>query len=158
MEDGEPDEVSSGGCEGQPWGPVGVATTIENNNNSQFAHIEPTGKVSTWYGFGRQEEVFYRVSGDSLTFCGAARVAGALERLFPGGRAAQQAAAAREDPEAEPAPVGEPREGMSAAMESLAAQARAHYQRALQAQRDGNWALYGEEIRKLGDVLAKMRR
>jgi uncharacterized protein len=83
---------------------------------------------------------------------------GALERLFPGGRAAQQAAAAREDPEAEPAPVGEPREGMSAAMESLAAQARAHYQRALQAQRDGDWALYGEEIRKLGDVLAKMRR
>src|SRR5690606_23776675 len=83
---------------------------------------------------------------------------GALERLFPGGRAAQQAAAVREDPEAEFAPVGEPREGVSAAMESLAAQARAHYQRALQAQREGNWALYGEEIRKLGDVLAKMRR
>ena len=33
-----------------------------------------------------------------------------------------------------------------------------HYQRALQAQRDGNWALYGEEIKKLGEVLEKMRR
>ena len=29
---------------------------------------------------------------------------------------------------------------------------------ALQAQREGNWALYGEEIRKLGEVLARMRR
>ena len=33
----------------------------------------------------------------------------------------------------------------------------AHYARALQAQRDGNWALYGEEIKKLGDVLEKMK-
>jgi uncharacterized membrane protein (UPF0182 family) len=41
-------------------------------------------------------------------------------------------------------------------MMSLAAQARAHYERALQAQREGNWALYGEEIRKLGDILQKM--
>jgi hypothetical protein len=40
----------------------------------------------------------------------------------------------------------------------LAAQARTHYQRALQAQRDGNWALYGEEIKRLGEVLEKMAR
>jgi uncharacterized membrane protein (UPF0182 family) len=39
----------------------------------------------------------------------------------------------------------------------LAEQARQHYTRALQAQRDGNWALYGEEIKKLGEVLEKMR-
>ena len=31
--------------------------------------------------------------------------------------------------------------------------ARDHYNRALEAQRRGDWALYGEEIRKLGDLL-----
>jgi uncharacterized membrane protein (UPF0182 family) len=41
---------------------------------------------------------------------------------------------------------------------TLAAEARAHYERALKAQREGNWALYGEEIRKLGEVLAKLPR
>jgi uncharacterized membrane protein (UPF0182 family) len=38
----------------------------------------------------------------------------------------------------------------------LAAQAREHYVRAIEAQRGGNWALYGEEIRKLGEVLERM--
>ena len=33
-----------------------------------------------------------------------------------------------------------------------------HYRRALQAQRDGNWALYGEEIRRLGEVLDQMSK
>ena len=37
-----------------------------------------------------------------------------------------------------------------------AAQASAHYRRALQAQRDGNWALYGQEIEALGEVLAQL--
>ena len=40
---------------------------------------------------------------------------------------------------------------------ALAAQARDHYDRALQAQRAGDWAKYGEEIRLLGEVLARMR-
>jgi uncharacterized membrane protein (UPF0182 family) len=39
----------------------------------------------------------------------------------------------------------------------LAARAREHYDRALKAQRDGDWALYGEEIRRLGEVIGKMR-
>ena len=39
---------------------------------------------------------------------------------------------------------------------ALAAEALAHYERALAAQRDGNWALYGEEIKKLGEVLKKL--
>jgi hypothetical protein len=76
----------------------------------------------------------------------------ALERILPGGTAkprpeVEGAAAAAE---IEPGPGG-------AATDSLAQQARAHYGRALQAQRDGNWALYGEEIKKLGEVLEKMR-
>ncbi len=40
---------------------------------------------------------------------------------------------------------------------ALAAEARAHYDRAIQAQRDGNWALYGDEIKKLGEVLERMK-
>jgi uncharacterized protein len=40
---------------------------------------------------------------------------------------------------------------------ALAAEARVHYERALQAQREGNWALYGEEIKKLGEVLQRMK-
>jgi hypothetical protein len=38
----------------------------------------------------------------------------------------------------------------------LAAQAREHYLRAIEAQRRGDWALYGEEIRKLGEILERM--
>jgi uncharacterized protein len=44
------------------------------------------------------------------------------------------------------------------ASEDLSARARDHYERAMQAQREGNWALYGEEIRKLGEVLEQMRQ
>jgi uncharacterized membrane protein (UPF0182 family) len=42
--------------------------------------------------------------------------------------------------------------------EALAAEAREHYDRAIAAQRDGNWALYGEEIKKLGAVLSRMAK
>jgi len=40
----------------------------------------------------------------------------------------------------------------------LAAAAREHFDRAMRAQREGNWALYGEEIRKLGEVIRKMQK
>jgi hypothetical protein len=40
----------------------------------------------------------------------------------------------------------------------LAAEARAHYERAIQAQRAGDWATYGEEIKRLGEALEKMKR
>jgi uncharacterized membrane protein (UPF0182 family) len=82
----------------------------------------------------------------------------ALEQIFPGGGRRPSAAQVEAAPPAAPgAPQPQP-SAESADMASLAAQARAHYDRAMQAQRDGNWALYGEEIRKLGDVLARMRR
>jgi uncharacterized membrane protein (UPF0182 family) len=40
--------------------------------------------------------------------------------------------------------------------DALATRAREHYQRAIQAQKDGNWALYGEEIRRLGEILNQL--
>jgi len=45
-----------------------------------------------------------------------------------------------------------------AGSDALAAEARAHYDRAIAAQRAGDWAKYGEEIRALGAVLDRMRR
>ena len=82
----------------------------------------------------------------------------ALERIFPGGGA--RAPSAAPAPEAQPAPAAAAGETtpQSPDVRSLAEQARSHYQRALQAQRDGNWALYGEEIKKLGEVLERMRK
>jgi hypothetical protein len=41
-------------------------------------------------------------------------------------------------------------------VQSLMAQARQHYERAIQAQREGDWARYGEEIKRLGAVLEQM--
>jgi uncharacterized protein len=40
----------------------------------------------------------------------------------------------------------------------LASAARGHFDRAMNAQREGNWALYGEEIKKLGEVIKKMQK
>jgi uncharacterized membrane protein (UPF0182 family) len=75
----------------------------------------------------------------------------ALERMFPHGGEPRPAAArplatglgAPEAPEAE-------------ATFDLAGLAREHYRRAIEAQRRGDWALYGEEIRKLGEVLERL--
>jgi len=85
----------------------------------------------------------------------------ALERIFPGGgvRAQLQPATEPGQPAATPSPATAGAQAPAASeIGPLADQARAHYQRALQAQRDGNWALYGEEIKKLGEVLEKMRK
>jgi uncharacterized membrane protein (UPF0182 family) len=43
-------------------------------------------------------------------------------------------------------------------MTALAAEAQATYERALAAQKAGDWARYGDEIRRLGEILAKMRQ
>ena len=40
----------------------------------------------------------------------------------------------------------------------LTAEARGHYDRAIAAQRAGDWAKYGEEIKALGEVLERMKR
>ena len=77
----------------------------------------------------------------------------ALERLFPGGGAAiatrvQPTRPLKPEPETQSAPN----------VSSVAAQAQQAYQRALQAQREGNWAQYGEEIRQLGELLQRMNQ
>jgi hypothetical protein len=81
----------------------------------------------------------------------------ALERLFPGGRREVVQPIETGAPGATTAPAQEQQpEGQETA--TLAEQARTHYERAMKAQRDGNWALYGEEIKRLGEVLERMRR
>jgi uncharacterized protein len=41
---------------------------------------------------------------------------------------------------------------------TLATRAQGHYDQAIKAQRDGDWARYGEELKKLGTVLDQMRK
>ena len=79
----------------------------------------------------------------------------AIDRLFPGGRARAQPAAPG-SPQAATPP--EAAGALTPELASLAAEARTHYERAMQAQRDGNWALYGEEIKQLGAILQKMAK
>lgn len=50
-----------------------------------------------------------------------------------------------------------PAETRAAALGTLTQQAQEHYSRALQAQRDGDWARYGDEIERLGDVLESLQ-
>ncbi|HTV01322.1 MAG TPA: UPF0182 family protein, partial [Luteitalea sp.] len=45
----------------------------------------------------------------------------------------------------------------NATIRTLVQQAEDHYRRAIDAQRAGDWAQYGEQIRRLGDVLAQLR-
>jgi len=74
----------------------------------------------------------------------------ALVRMFP------------HDGEPRPAPVPSLTTGLGAPEApqgdagDLAARAREHYRRAIEAQRSGDWALYGDEIRKLGEVIERM--
>jgi uncharacterized protein len=93
-----------------------------------------------------------------------------LTRLFGGGPDGSREAggpdvdaAGRRVEGGEPEQTGAPRrEGATTpavppGIAQLAAEARATYERALAAQKAGDWARYGEEIRRLGDILARMR-
>ena len=79
----------------------------------------------------------------------------ALNRLFPPGA---RGAPTREAPPLPAAPdaAGQPAPRQPA--DELSSRALDHYRRAIQAQREGNWGLYGDEIRRLGEVLEQMRR
>ena len=73
---------------------------------------------------------------------------GAPPRALPIGTliAAAAAGAAPPGPDDSAAPTGE----------GLVSQAGDHYRRALRAQRDGDWAQYGQEIEQLGEVLEQL--
>lgn len=88
---------------------------------------------------------------------------GALARLFPGADTLP-IAPAKSGPPGTPeakadATAKTPPEGSRSAASSseLAEQARQHYLQAVRAQRDGHWAQYGEELRKLGELLEQMQ-
>ena len=77
----------------------------------------------------------------------------ALARLF--GTSPRPADAPPRDTNAT-APLPEVEVSGSSSLAPLAAEARAHYDRAIQAQKAGDWATYGEEIKRLGETLQRM--
>ncbi len=89
----------------------------------------------------------------------------AIARIFgttPGDRGAAQPmrppTATTGTAAATPAPTGPAPAGVDVATwQRLATEARDTYQRALDAQRAGDWAKYGEEIKRLGELLERMR-
>ena len=68
----------------------------------------------------------------------------ALERVFGGKVAAVKEVAAAV-------------QALPALSQDLIKQAKDHFDRAMSAQRRGDWALYGEEIRKLGEIFKSAR-
>ena len=79
----------------------------------------------------------------------------ALARLF----GERGAAPPPDKPAPSPPPTGPAEPGAAtASLAALAAEAQAAYQRALDAQRAGDWAKYGEEIRRLGEILGRMKQ
>lgn len=60
--------------------------------------------------------------------------------------------------EAAPAAPGSAAPAAPSPTSDLSRQARDVYERAIQAQRQGNWAQYGEEIKRLGSILEQMER
>jgi len=83
-----------------------------------------------------------------------------LARLFGGNAPAREPAttesrATGAAPAAPPSPAGTAT--ASPELNALAVEARSHYDRAVQAQRQGDWATYGEELKQLGAVLEKMK-
>jgi uncharacterized protein len=79
-----------------------------------------------------------------------------LVRLFGGGAAQVLENESVRGPGAQGAPPPPPASTGAPSLTVLAAEARAHYERAVEAQRNGDWAKYGEELKLLGEVLRQM--
>jgi uncharacterized membrane protein (UPF0182 family) len=80
-----------------------------------------------------------------------------IARLF-GGQAPPSSTGPDTARERTPSAPGAPSTAPAADVRDLTAEARAHYDRAIAAQRTGDWAKYGEEIKALGEVLQRMAR
>jgi uncharacterized membrane protein (UPF0182 family) len=83
-----------------------------------------------------------------------------LERIF-GGRGDLRMTSVEVPPEVDeegspPAPPPLPAAAAAEGGRSPARVARDHYERAMAAQREGDWARYGEEIRRLGEALEEL--
>jgi uncharacterized protein len=79
----------------------------------------------------------------------------ALVRLFGGG--APPPAAPPSGTSTQAPSAAAPAATMPSTATAAAAEARAHYDRAIEAQRAGDWAKYGEEIKALGEALKKLQ-
>ena len=73
----------------------------------------------------------------------------ALQRLFGGRKAA---------PAGVPSPAAAASPDMAASPSALAKEAMGIYEKAITLQRQGDWAGYGDELKKLGEVLKRMAR
>ena len=84
---------------------------------------------------------------------------GALARLFGGAAAprAQPSVTSTANQQGAPSPAAAPAVATSPQLAALADEAQAHYQRAIEAQRAGDWAKYGEEIKAVGQTLERMK-
>lgn len=95
----------------------------------------------------------------------AAKLAAALLAAQSPGRAstagspgASTTAPASAPPSAQAPPAAAaPNPWASSSARTLVQQAETHYRRAMDAQRAGDWALYGEQIKRLGEVLTQLR-
>lgn len=82
----------------------------------------------------------------------------ALARLFGGPASAPSPGATTSAaPAAGPATATAQTTSASPNLTALAAEAQAHYDRAVEAQRAGDWAKYGEELRLLGQALKQLQ-
>ncbi len=73
-----------------------------------------------------------------------------LARIFGGSAGAP--------PSRTPGPAGAPVATAAPTLDGLAAEASQHYDRAIAAQRAGDWTTYGNEMKQVGDLLRRMRR
>jgi uncharacterized membrane protein (UPF0182 family) len=82
----------------------------------------------------------------------------ALARLFGARRPEESDVELVRGPGGPPAaPAGATEPTGAPDVTELASRARGHYDRAVEAQRSGDWAKYGEELRLLGELLMQMR-
>ncbi|MDQ3012302.1 MAG: UPF0182 family protein, partial [Acidobacteriota bacterium] len=81
-----------------------------------------------------------------------------LARIFGSGTPAKQSSTGETLASASQPGAPPPATPASSDTQGLAAQAKQHYDRAIQAQRDGDWARYGEEIKRLGTVIEQISK